>query len=385
MVPIAAARGSKSLNHPFESVLDQPLLRSKASREGATRLLRALSPGFLPALGFERELRSDQNQTAVCLGFTARDPGHLSDFASPGAWRTELRSPEAMARLDRFAGQWSRDSKLNSDLQHVWLEYDPGTDTTSLDDPGVFLGRMTPLPSGGASLEWLRARFDDLETIFGTAVPNATRLKAERLVARIPPPGTVASVGYFRTRSRSAVRICALGLDAMLVSHWVEPLVPGGVTGELLEALDDIEGHTEECLGLGMVHVDVGVPGDLKLGVELVFEFNRQLARRQLPSELLAHLVRRGAIDATVVEDLTRWPGCFYTSGTSRRLCVRRVNHLKIVLRPDGIERVKAYFGVLRLPTQFLASLCRCAVIDMLKHRVDPPPGLPRSKDPKLA
>lgn len=343
--------------------LSHPLFDEERAKREITDVLRPVPGESVPMIGFETGL-ADRDSVDVFLGFTAGDAAALGRYARTARRGKGGPGEGVLERLATFSERWRRSERLRSDLQHVWLEHDarPG-DARERGAPGIFLGRGTALPGDRDALDWARERCTEMARLSGQRPGPEVRDGIETCLARLPAGGGPTSVGYFLDRPHEAVRLCVSGLDPEGAAGWLDeighPCDPDAFRTAIGELVARSRGHFGD---LGMLHLDVGPRLGDRVGAEFVFEVNEQLSRSRIETVLLDELIGRGLAERDRVEALADWPGAYFAGPPPRSLFLRRVNHLKVVFRDEGLVRAKAYFGVrVRLP-RFLGLPHRCAV-----------------------
>lgn len=343
--------------------LSHPLLDEDCAKREIEAVLRPVAGESVPMIGFETGL-ADRDSVDVFLGFTSGTAAALGHYARAARRGKGGPGREVLERLAVFSERWRKSERLQSDLQHVWLEHDARPEgARERGAPGIFLGRGTALPGDRDALEWARERCAEMERLSGQRPGPDVREGIETCLGRLPADGGPTSVGYFLDRPHEAVRLCVSGLGPEGAADWLDeighPCDPDAFRVEIGELVARSRGHFGD---LGMLHLDVGPRLGDRVGAEFVFEVNEQLSRSRIETALLDELIGCGLAERDRVEALADWPGAYFAGPPPRSLFLRRVNHLKVVFRGDGLLRAKAYFGVrVRLP-RFLGLPHRCAV-----------------------
>ena len=204
----------------------------------------------------------------------------------------------------------------------AWIECDAGTTAAY----GLFAGVGT-LPHGVRPIGvpdpdgWVRLAALVRARLLG-AVPEAV-LRA--CLAAVPFGAWPSWVGALPGRDGD-VRLTVSGLTRATVATYLAAV---GVPRETVAAAVALAADAPM-----VAHLDVGdgLGGDV--GVEVPASSPRRVAR------LAARLLAEAGEDPAPAEAIARWPGVTVADGVR---IVRRLNHLKVVLRASAPPRQKAY------------------------------------------
>jgi hypothetical protein len=246
--------------------------------------------------------------------------GHVRDAAgvlpasSGGGFECHLGDPgrvDLSVRLDGYG-------PLGAPFL-TWLERDAGAAATGRYD-GVPAGpHRTRPPALPGPDGWVRAAAE----VRGAALPRAAEARLRGCLAGLPGGAWPTWVGALPGRDGD-VRLTANGLTAATLATYLAGFPSDVVAGAVALAA---------TVPAVAVHLDVGAELGPAVGVEVVVSPRRTAT---LAAALLAGAGRDPAPAAAV----TRWPGVTVVAGVR---VVRRVNHLKVVLRPGEPPRPKAY------------------------------------------
>lgn len=203
----------------------------------------------------------------------------------------------------------------------AWVECDAG----STGEYGLFAG-VGSLPHGVRPScpdadGWLRLAALVRAEPLGAAA--AARLRV--ILDRVPHGAWPSWVGALPGRDGD-VRLTVAGLTRATVGTYLAAV---GVARETRDAAVALAADVPV-----VVHLDVGSALGDDVGVEVPASSPRRVAR------LAARLLAEAGTDATPADALARWPGVTVADGLR---IVRRVSHLKVVLRASAPPRQKAY------------------------------------------
>jgi hypothetical protein len=283
----------------------------------------ALPPGLITAAAWRRVLAQADAQPLTSGG------GIECHLADPGRADLALRFrsdlPAERARMDAAVGlPGMADLFRGPGLRLVWLELD----LPELGAPvaSVFAGPGTP-PFGAPAdppddAEW--------EAIAGLLWAGAEQAAFDGLRAALPEGAWIAYLGLLRGRERRAV---LAGATPDNIPRLLDRLGWPGDRAALAPVLDCARRHTARIsLGLDLT----GGVGSA-LGVELA-PFGPDCWDSLLGDPALG-------VSAAWREALAVWPGALPARGI-----VRRLNHLKLTVRPGALAGRKIYLYVGRMP-----------------------------------
>jgi hypothetical protein len=259
-------------------------------------------------------------------------------------------------RVASFARAWLDDrNALGSGIADAWLEFDVGTSASDVPEPSVFVDFSEATFHDASTAH----RFDVLtaaaESLDRPVAPQ-TAAALRRCIGALPPHALLLFAGFMLARDTDAVRVCVMGLSrSELASYlrgidWTGAIARVAGLTELL-ARDEYGGQTQPAI----VHLDVAEAPRASIGMEYPFARQPQLTGTLAERALLEALVSRGLITAPQRDSLRAWLG--YDRRTMPHevwpsLLVRRVNHVKLVLRDDGTEEAKIYLCAEHTPAR---------------------------------
>jgi len=348
------------------AVLRPHLPRALVSDAAFARLV-ALGHGIPAALTrfayVECRLAAHDDAVDTVLSVMPEERAQVQAAASHSVGRGWARAAALCERWDA-AGP-------HAALDHLWLELDAATEPS---DPGVFLSfgdvpRMDRVPATATG-----AADAALEALLGAPLPPLHAAHLRRAIDALPAGAYVPYYGVMFGRSDRAVRLCAIGLDDVAIATWLWKLRwPGDVDalGRLLGDLGAVwaEGSTHLRR---MVHVDVTDDGlGPRAGVEYGLAPSPQLRGQIAERPFLDTLVTRGWCTPEKRDALLAWPGYsaeHFPHEPWRSLLVRRLNHVKIVHRPDAPPQAKAYLAFLDTMLPRARTVSRAARSEATLH-----------------
>jgi hypothetical protein len=275
----------------------------------------------------------------------------------PSGARCEGGRDAAWDRVRALVSAWERSERdCAAALHHLWLEFDVDTIHTARTlIPGVFacFGEL-PVP-GFTPERWHGYAVEALETLFGASLANALYHDVAAAFAKLPSGAYVPYVGAMLGRDEQSVRICLLGMDTATLFKYLEQLRGAEWTAPHATLIAELANAQPDgpLRGQYLVHLDVGERGLWRLGVEFACSRKEQLRGALTEQELLRRLVALGLARGDKCVALNAWPGTMVTrvpGVDTERVVVRRVNHLKIVLRPEREPEAKAYLAAQYFP-----------------------------------
>ncbi len=346
-----------SIRDITERVATQGPLSSDSVRRDMAAVLGRVPYDAVSRIGFESRLGGTDGRVDFFLGFGAADAQGLRRTASSLATHSSPAEATVLKGLYHFASCWERSERLSADVRYLWLEYDGGAEGTGRP-PGIFLGSAPVVPADRDPSAWVAERCGDIREMSGNEVPESIIREVDRCIDACPPHVDLATIGFFLGRPHAGLRLCFGGFDLWGAGKYLERIgYEGDVERFIAEVIDVRAGARGILEEIGLLHIDVG-SGRIgsRVGVELVFEVNRQVNRHLLDTDVLDALVRKNLADPDKCRWLAAWPGAQRWEDGSSTLYIRRVNHLKLVFVRDHLVEAKAYFGIRRGLPEFVPA-----------------------------
>lgn len=323
-------------------------LASDASRRDLALVLSRVPHDAVSRVGFERRLNASDDRIDYFLGFSDADADGLRQTATGLSHESSPAEAEVLNGLHTFADRWERSERLAEDIRCLWLEYDGDGIAAGRRPPGVFLDSGPFPPPDRDAHEWMSDRRRNIEMISGHRVPASVAREVDRCLEACPPGVHPGTVGFFLGRPHPGLRLCLAGFDLWGAMKFLSQV---GYDGDVDRCLTSVLAVRSGASGIleeiGMIHLDVMPEGvGSRVGVELVFEVNRQVSEHHLATDVLDALVREGLADPVRCRELASWPGAARREGVDPTVYLRRVNHLKIVFEGHELTEAKAYFGI---------------------------------------
>jgi hypothetical protein len=259
-------------------------------------------------------------------------------------------------RVASFARAWLDERQtLRGVIADAWLEFDLGEGASELPAPSVFVDfseATSRSPSAAHRFAALVAAADTLD--YPVAPRTATTLR--RCIETLPAEGLVLYAGFMLARETDAIRVCVMGLSRTGLASYLRAIAWTGDVARVTDlveliARDEHGGQVQPAI----VHLDVGEAPCATIGLEYPFARQPQLSGTLAERSLLDALVSRGLVTEAQRDGLYAWVG--YDRRTMPHevwpsLLVRRVNHVKLVLRDDGTEEAKIYLCAEHTPAR---------------------------------
>jgi hypothetical protein len=247
-----------------------------------------------------------------------------------------------------------------SRIHHLWLEFDlESMASANALVPGVF-ACFGELPTADFTPErGFQQAMAALDALSGVPCSRAVRKRVSSVFSVLPDVAYVPYVGAMLGRADESVRICVLGVPAGQLFGFFSQLESTIWVREFQSLLAHLtETQPKGPLhGAYIVHLDVAEGGVWRVGVELACARLPQVRGVLEEHALLDRLVDMGLARADKCLALREWPGAAVARvpATSRdRVVVRRLNHIKLVFRPDAPPEAKAYLAAQYFPREDL-------------------------------
>ena len=329
-----------------------PHLSQEIAGRGALDRVRAVA-GLLPTChvgGIELRLADDQ----PALDFVAR----LAD--DRGAVPTPFVAHPAWQLVERARRLVSAPSPGDDLVSHVLLEFDLDEPPSPVPVPGLFLELNWAKAAAPGALSSL---VDAMGPGFTESAPNRDLL--ERCVTALPSGASPSHLGAMLSRPQHALRVAVQALPPATVPEYLANIGWRDHDGAFAEF---IAGVTPLVDPWTMVGMDVRDRVHARVGVEFFLQRGRDGRGRW--RALLDHLVGRGLASDAKVRGVLEWPGAMRAPeaggswpshlepadrvlrGIGESVIWRRISHIKLVYRPDGVAEAKVYlaFGHSWLP-----------------------------------
>ena len=330
----------------LEASLPRELVSERALA-GLAATLAQLPGAPLEVFGLECRLGDDAR---VDLGIGLN---HTSFGAFPFDALAE-RSPAwgriaALARRSITPG-----TPVHRKLSRPWLELDHAGSMPSASEavplPALVIGidefaAEVRTPEGRARL------FDEVLLPLAEEIAPAARLAIDRCFTELPPgPARVTDVGVFLSRG-APIRVCIGNVRDDELPSLLSRIGWPGRADVLAHVLDDTaEARRASPHPAFLVHLDVGAELLPRIGLEFMLERHVQLAGAIAEAALLDQLVARELCSPTKRAALERWPGhVVEPHARGQRLCIRRLNSIKLVWDATGVVHAKAYLVMLEV------------------------------------
>jgi hypothetical protein len=234
-------------------------------------------------------------------------------------------------------------------LTRVWLEFDDIDQAWDRPPtPAVIVG-IDGFPDACRSDADLTLLLDRvLEPLAGEPLDPGTRAIVRRCFARLPPaPAHIGDVGVYLSRGGAPIRLCVANLGDEEILTYLGEIGWQGKRDILARSLaDTAHARADSPFPSYLLHIDVRDGVGSRVGLELMLDRRIQFAGALAEQALLAQLVERGLCSPDKRAALERWPGYTESEG---RLCIRRVNSVKISCSGEGRLDAKAYLVVLHV------------------------------------
>ena len=287
----------------------------------------------------------------LILGVAADARPVLAGAAPWGAWWNGSGPSELLwERVRALSAEWSSErSAVAAGLGRLWLEFDHRAQRSDWPAaPGVFVELKRSAVDGGAA-RWLTAVAAALRPVLGSDITHSVRRRLLACATALPNATAIPYVGVFPSRSSVDLRVCAAGMSAADIPRYLGAV---GWSGDPVSA--------RRICALArpgapvIVNLDVGATVGPQLGIEIMVPRRDQHRGILNAQALLAIAVDNGWADAAKIAALHEFPG----NSVSRfghelwpSRIERRVNHLKFVMRADGVIGAKVYLSVRHEPS----------------------------------
>jgi hypothetical protein len=349
-------RSAPSLDDSLRLVfpdLPEELVPANA-RQRLSDTAKMLAP--IHCAGFECRLGNGNTPVDLQQRILARDdePARLASHIAAGP----LARWPVWQRVRSLCREWQRQgSALSGAIGGCWLELDAG-----ISEPSVFLSISPLLGRRRTVEEVLEIGGDAAELLTGKGLPRDLAAVVRSCVEESPSSADATDIGFMLGRGAEAVRLVIgpfqVGDVASYLRRIGERTSSTAVDSVAVEnALATLPQSAEQILisldiadsilpRVGLEHFPGGLPGSEALWGELLDALveaglcttGKRAALMRWPGYLEPCEASGPWPDHLVVESLLRGTDRFSVLG-------RRLNHVKIVSRPDSPPEAKAYFG----------------------------------------
>lgn len=269
-----------------------------------------------------------------------------------------LQEPEWQRVRELCIAVTAPDSLLRTKIDNLWLEFDVASAAGTrggVPIPSVFFG--SEQLCADRPLDW----FTDiaLPTLYGTQLSPAVQAQVVNAIRALPGNGFAFQVGAMMSRRPPFVRFCLTNFPPAQYGAYLAQI---GWRGDRVR-LEQWIAELEPMLDMVLLDIDVSDEVGATVGLECYFEPRRapQYEPRWFP--FLDLLESRGLLTLAKRQALIDYSGFVHEKSpntnyppallTASKLLgrnfyssiLRGPHHIKIVLRPDGIE-AKAYLYV---------------------------------------
>ncbi len=360
--------------HPMLCAVRDALHPALVSPSAFARVAAAMErlPDALTTLFYLETRLHDDSAVDLVLRVGEESRQTLLNLRMPSVLPADSR---AWARVRALTRDWNDErSGLSTALHHLWLEFDcDDMPTGSTLVPGVFACFGELRTPGYSAERWLQYSELAFDSLLDGALDPAVARHVDRCFRALPDAAYVPYVGVMLGRPADSVRICLTGFDAQDLSEYLHRI-------EWRASIHDVEDVVAELSdaqpagplqGAGMIHLDVSAQGVWRLGLEFACQRAPQLRGTLVEHALFERLVSLGLSTPDKAEALRAWPGSRAVrvpAANGDRVVLRRVNHVKLVLRPDRAPEAKAYLAARHFPRAQLHAH-RALVLSRHPHR----------------
>lgn len=247
----------------------------------------------------------------------------------------------------------AREPTSHDAIDALWLEFDCPIDGRSVDavleSPGVFADICPAVYARAPVRERCTATLDVVRSLSSAALTGEMTSVIERCVFALPSGAAILYVGNFPHRDAATRRLCIGGITDDALPAYLERIGWPGTWSRISRVLGPLA-SLGACPGrsAAIVHIDVSADVAPTIAVELPFSRVSQVAGRVAELGVIDALVTAGLCDRAKRDALLAWPG--------RRVAImphelwpssvtRRINHVKLVWRPDEDVEAKVYLA----------------------------------------
>jgi hypothetical protein len=314
-------------------------LVSEAARDAVAEVLGELHASVSRSIYLECRLSPGDARTDVIVRIDRETRAELACTHRRG-WH-DVRA---------LACEWIADPALSAAVDGMWLEFDvTGAPTRRIvASPGVFVDisarARRVVPDAGCRLLDRVSR-----ALRRTPLRAATRTALECCVRALPRGASVLYLGSFPGRVGGSLRVCICGVRGEDVAAYLTRIRWPGDRAELMSLLTMARGALpHRQYAASVVHLDLGDGIEPTLACEIGLARDAQRRGHIAEQPLLAALVERGLCDSAKRRALNEWPSV-HSMTLAHELwpstVTRRVNHVKLCVRPGHAMVAKAYLS----------------------------------------
>jgi hypothetical protein len=315
-------------------------------------LVERLPAALTTYAGLECRLAGADTQVDAFLDINL-DGRHILAGRTPRAALPDcLAERTEWQRLRDLCQAWIEPtSPLHHALRGLWLEFDLDRAPSRVPPPSVFLrfeGGSSPHTSLTEAEKSRILTETALPMLTGRPLANPVKTRVRACLEALPPGARLTEAGLMLQRGSDAVRLCFTGLAERRIPAYLRRVGwegPSESLKETLTAFSEVE-TTGRAARMQVGYLDIDVSETVHPAIGLEYFFLRQLAQELRESRWLDELVRRGLCAPEKCAGLLEWPGHAPTRLAHLErpgLLVRRTNHVKLVLPPEGPLLAKAY------------------------------------------
>jgi hypothetical protein len=221
---------------------------------------------------------------------------------------------------------------LNSGIYNLWLEFD--VQFPVIPVPNVLIG----LRGSSEAVSIAQAATD---LLLGNRIANSTWRSVETCFGAMPAGGHVFQIGVWLARPLDGLRVCVHGIPIKQIPSYLSSIGWRGDGARLQKMLPCLDRLTHS------VAIDLDLVQEVlpRLGIECLPVEARRPEFDTRWKVLLDSLVADGLCTHSQQAALLSWPGYNHRRLIWPSVFVRGLNHVKLVLEPNGEVQAKAYFG----------------------------------------
>jgi hypothetical protein len=266
---------------------------------------------------------------------------YLECRLAPGATQTDL-----IIRVPR-------EPTSHDAVEALWLEFDCPTDGRSVDalleSPGVFADICPAVYARAPVHERCAATVQVIRSLGSAALSREMTSVIERCVLALPSGAAILYVGNFPHRNPATRRLCIGGITDDALPAYLERIGWPGTWQSVSRVLAPLA-SLGACPGrsAAIVHIDVSDEVAPTIAVELPFSRASQRVGHVAELGVMDALVAAGLCDRAKRDALLAWPRRVIATMPHElwpSAVTRRINHVKLVWRPDEDVEAKVYLA----------------------------------------
>lgn len=237
-------------------------------------------------------------------------------------------------------------TELSDRIDGMWLEFDLDRSDRSPPRPSVFVD-FAPSVYREPSIERRVDTIVRAGSALGRPINSAMCQLLRRHVGALPRSALLLNAGFMLPRQTDAIRVCVMGMTAAELEDYFRNVAWGGHAEVALSLVRELAQLGEPYPAI--IHLDIGHQDPSSLGLEYPFARHPQLASTIREGGVLEHLVARSYLTSARRAALPLWMGhqrCVLPHELWPSILVRRLNHIKLVVRPDASVETKLYLAV---------------------------------------